>query len=70
MLGALAASCVLFIGCLSAQTPGAPPVAATFDGSRAFDHLKQLVAIGPHPAGSEESKKRREYIKQQLGANA
>ena len=58
--------------CVSAQSSSPPTAqeqrAATFDGARAFDHLKQLVAIGPRPAGSEEAKKTRDYIKQQMSA--
>ena len=66
---ALAVTSVLLIGCLSAQPPAAPQAAAaTFDGNRAFEHLKQVVAIGPRPAGSEGLKKTRDYIKQQLSA--
>jgi glutaminyl-peptide cyclotransferase len=53
--------------CVSAQTPAAPAAdTAPFDSSRAFDHLKQLVAIGPRPAGSPGAQKTRDYIKQQL----
>ena len=37
-----------------------------FDAVRAFDHLKQLVAIGPRPAGSPGAQKTRDYIKQQM----
>lgn len=65
--------CLLLAGaCVSAQS-SAPPTAqqrpaATFDGTRAFGHLQQLVAIGPRPAGSEGATKTRAYIKQQMSA--
>ena len=61
--------CLLLAGCVSAQS-SAPPAAqqapATFDGHRAFDHLKALVGIGPRPAGSDGAQKTRDYIKQQM----
>ncbi len=61
---------LLFIGCVSAQQPPAPASApaAAFDGARAFEHLKQIVGIGPRPAGSEGARKTRDYIKQQMSA--
>lgn len=63
----LAAASVLAFACVSAQSSSsqaAPP--ATFDGNRAFEHLKQIVAIGPRPAGSDGARKTRDYIKQQM----
>jgi hypothetical protein len=42
--------------------------AQTFDGARAFEHLRQLVAIGPRPAGSAQIRQARAYIARQLGA--
>src|SRR5215213_1654409 len=59
--------CVVLTACASAQTPAAPK-AATFDGARAFEDLKKVVAIGPRPAGSDGAQKTRDYIKQQLAA--
>src|SRR5688500_5503812 len=67
----LAAAAVLVTcACVSAQTPSPPPAAQApaFDSNRAFAHLKQLVEIGPRPAGSPGIHKTREYIKQQLSA--
>jgi glutaminyl-peptide cyclotransferase len=65
----LAVSCVLLVGCVTAQSqPPTQTAAPTFDGARAFEHLKQVVALGPRPAGSEALKKTRDYIKQQLTA--
>ncbi len=53
--------------CVSAQAPAASATAA-FESSRAFEHLKQLVAIGPRPAGSPGAQKTRDYIRQQMQA--
>ena len=41
---------------LSAQAP------AAFDSSKAWEHLRQQVAIGPRPSGSPGNLKNREYI--------
>jgi glutaminyl-peptide cyclotransferase len=39
-----------------------------FDSSRAFEHMRQLVAIGPRPSGSAGIQQAREYIEGQLKA--
>jgi glutaminyl-peptide cyclotransferase len=57
---------VLAVGCLSAQPTQAP--AAKFDGNRAYEDLRQQVAIGPRPAGSAALGQTRDYIKKQLVA--
>jgi len=44
-----------------------PPV--KFDSGRAWEHLRQLVAIGPRPSGSPAIEQTRKYIKDQLAAN-
>jgi glutaminyl-peptide cyclotransferase len=49
--------------CAKAQTP-APP--AGFDGARAHEHVKALVAMGPRVAGTPGADKTREYIVGQL----
>ena len=49
--------------CVNGQT--AP---AKFDSGRAWEHLRQLVAIGPRPAGSAAIEQARKYIKDQLAA--
>jgi glutaminyl-peptide cyclotransferase len=41
-----------------------PP--AGFDGNRAYEHLRQVVAFGPRPAGSPALESTRRYIKKQL----
>src|SRR5579863_6273946 len=52
----------------AATFPPAPAAETTggFDGARAFKHVQQLVAIGPHPAGSEGIRRAQEYIVGQL----
>jgi Zn-dependent M28 family amino/carboxypeptidase len=52
--------------CLSAANQPAP--AATFDGTRALEHIRQLVSIGPRVAGSPGAQRAREYITAQLKA--
>jgi Zn-dependent M28 family amino/carboxypeptidase len=42
--------------------------ASPFDSGRAWEHLRQLVAIGPRPAGSPTIEQSRKYIKDQLAA--
>jgi glutaminyl-peptide cyclotransferase len=39
-----------------------------FDSNRAWEHLRELVAIGPRPAGSPALEQARQYIKDQLAA--
>ena len=46
------------------QTAAAP----RFDGARAFEHLRQIVAFGPRPAGSPAIEQTRQYITSQLGS--
>ena len=40
--------------------------ATQFESARAFDHVKRLVALGPHPSGSDAIKKAQEYIESEL----
>jgi glutaminyl-peptide cyclotransferase len=47
---------------LLVQAPAAPQ----FDSNRAWEHLRQLVALGPRPAGSPAIEQARSYIKEQL----
>ena len=44
----------------------APETTGGFDGARAYKHVEQLVAIGPHPAGSEGIRRAQGYIAGQL----
>jgi Zn-dependent M28 family amino/carboxypeptidase len=39
-----------------------------FDSSKAYEHLRQMVLLGPRPAGSEALKQTRAYIKTQMAA--
>lgn len=48
---------------LALQTTG-----VGFDSSRAWEHLRQLVAIGPRPAGSAAIDRSRKYLREQLEA--
>jgi glutaminyl-peptide cyclotransferase len=45
-----------------------PAPALKFDSGRAWEHLRQLVAIGPRPSGSPAIEETRKYIKSQLAA--
>lgn len=53
-------------GQVKAPVTGATPVA--FDSSRAYEHVRQLVAIGPRPSGSAGAAQARKYITAQLTA--
>jgi hypothetical protein len=47
------------------QTPSvAKP--AEVDAARAYDHVKKLVALGPHPSGSEAIKQVQTYIENEF----
>ena len=39
-----------------------------FDGQKAFDHVRAMVALGPRPAGSPALAKTRDYITKELSA--
>ena len=52
---------------LMMQTAITPPP-PKFDSGRAWEHLRQLVAIGPRPSGSPAIEQTRKYIKDQLTA--
>ncbi len=55
---------VAFSACLQAGQAAAPG----FDGGRAYEHLRQVVAIGPRPAGSAGALLTRAYVTGQLAA--
>ena len=59
---------VFACACVSAQTTTSDQTSATpaFESARAFEHLKNVVAIGARPAGSPGAQKTRDYIKQQM----
>src|SRR5678816_2684193 len=48
---------------IQAMTPS-----AKFDSGRAWEHLRQLVAIGPRPSGSAAIEQTRKYITDHLSA--
>jgi glutaminyl-peptide cyclotransferase len=43
-----------------------PEKAIAFDASRAYEHVKKVVEMGPRPAGSEALKKTQQYINAEL----
>jgi len=47
---------------VAAQTP------AGFDSNKAWEHIRQQIAIGPRPSGSTANVKTRQYITAQLNA--
>jgi len=51
------------------QSRGTATAAPRFDSSRAYEHVRQLVALGPRPAGSASLDQARRYIKDQLAAS-
>ena len=57
----------LLAAALTFQT-AAPPTPPRFESGRAWEHLRQLVAIGPRPSGSPAIEQTRKYIKDQLAA--
>ena len=51
------------------RTQSGQAPAPKFDSSRAWEHLRQLVAIGPRPSGSPAIEQTRKYIKEKLAAD-
>jgi len=56
---------LLLVAALVLQTAAA----TKFDSNRAWEHLRQLVSIGPRPSGSPAIEQTRKYIKDQLAAS-
>jgi len=56
---------VVLAAILATQASAPPP---KFDSGRAWEHLRQLVAIGPRPSGSAAIEQTRKYIREQLAA--
>ena len=55
----------LSLACAQAQTPATPATPA-FDGARAHEHVRRLVAIGPRVAGTPGAEQARDYIAEQM----
>jgi glutaminyl-peptide cyclotransferase len=53
---------------LAAAVAFGQAAAPVFDSGRAWEHLRQIVALGPRPAGSLALEQTRKYITAQLGA--
>jgi glutaminyl-peptide cyclotransferase len=70
LLTAAAVCAGLAAAAAQAQQPArnAAPAAVdvTFDGGRAYEHLRQMVNLGPRPAGSPAIERTRAYITGQL----
>ncbi len=58
----VALAAIVFAAAITADPPSTP----AFDASRAFEHVRQLVAIGPRPPGSPGSRQTRHYIATEL----
>ena len=73
VLLALAGAACVAASAGTAPAPEPTPMAAAdarpaFDSSRAFEHIRQLVAIGPRPPGSAGIAQTRAYVAKQIGA--
>lgn len=51
-----------------AAVPASATQAAAFDSNQAWEHLRQMVSIGPRPAGSPGLRQTRAYITRQITA--
>jgi len=66
-LAAFSFAILLLAGCRGQYADGgAADKAGEFSAARAYDHVKKLVALGPHPSGSEAIKKAQQYIESEL----
>jgi Zn-dependent M28 family amino/carboxypeptidase len=64
---------LVLIPCLFAVTTCSlmavqPPDTSAFDGGKAYEHVRAMVAIGPRPAGSPALEETRKYIRAQMTA--
>jgi glutaminyl-peptide cyclotransferase len=66
--GLALAGVVVLVAALGLAAASPPAQAPVFDSGRAFEHVRQLVAIGPRPAGSAAAAQTRRYIAAQLSA--
>jgi len=74
-VAAISAIVLVAAACLGAQAGKAPapaakpaPAISAFSSTRAWDDLKQMVTIGPRPAGSATLRQTRAYITRQMSA--
>ena len=67
IVGALSV-CVWAEGSARDGKPHAQASRAGFDASRAFEHVRQLTAIGPRPSGSPGISEARRYISTQMAS--
>src|SRR5215211_7955732 len=51
-----------FVAADSKQAKAKKAIAPEVDAARAYEHVKKMVALGPHPSGSEVIKKAQQYI--------
>jgi glutaminyl-peptide cyclotransferase len=58
----------VLMGATVAIALAAVPTPPKFDGNRAYEDLRQIVAFGPRPAGSAALESTRQYIRKQLAA--
>lgn len=69
---ALAAFCtaILLLASCSKQSAdgGASDRAGELSAARAYEHVRKLVALGPHPSGSEAIKKAQQYIEGEMNS--
>jgi Zn-dependent M28 family amino/carboxypeptidase len=56
------AAVIALSACLDAQS------GPRFDGQKAYEHVRAMVALGPRPAGSAALGKTRDYIKKELSS--
>lgn len=66
ILTTAAAFALAVVAQASPQGPSPKARAAGFDASRAWEHLRQMVSIGPRPSGSAAIRATRAYITRQL----
>jgi hypothetical protein len=64
----LAVAAALLAGIAGSRAQGQAAGRPAFDAARAFEHVRQLVAIGPRPAGSAGAAAARRYIRSELTA--
>lgn len=73
VIALLAVSTAVCVGATDQRTGApaapAPSTAPAFDSGKAYEHLRQMVAFGPRPAGSSALKQTRAYITKQLAAS-